>query len=600
MLRCSYRSSLTLPVLLFAASACGDDPDDLGPTDAGGGGNPDATMFERDMGAPDAGTDTGEDGGVAVMDAGPPDLGEPDLGQTDMGPPDAGAFGCAFPEPVTGVLDQTAEVMLDTSATELRPRDLGLLCGNTDPATRWAPQQIIAYEVPGSGPVAVRFSARSQGTSTLFDTVIQVRRGACASPPSFQNGRFPSPTCFEDSTGNVQQPDFRSEGAVQVTGGETIYFVVTGFSGGQVPQLEDEGPVTLSITPSVNEPPTLTTAEFLVFASDVFIPLTGSDPENNVRGAIINFRVGGQIADIYGIGSSDGDVSIIVFDELPGEVRNHIARPQLPVMVNGTPPPGVEGFLELRADTVGLNPALGTFVRNARVDQVGLRLYDDAYALSNELVVDVDLNAQVPTFGDACTVLCEEPYECNAGTCGPNPVAQAACDPMNTVDGGLSATSTASLVAVTIPAGSGGFGAPSCVPRSGTVSGEGVIDITIPSTGRFDLLATTETPITGNLDTFMYLRSDCVDPGSELACNNNIASANRASAISVQDIAPGQYALVVELLIPNPLTIPDEVGVDLRLRAIVGEGDACDPSGVVTRCEVGTCQGTAGAETCEL
>jgi len=600
MLRSVHPLTLLIP-FVAAVSACSGDGGDLDPADAGNGGNPDAAPADLGVsgdGGPDVSTDLGDpDGGET--DAGLPDTGPPDMGGT----PDMGAFACDFPDMITGVLDQEAVVAFDTSASELRPRDLGLLCGNTDPATKWAPQQIVAYQVPGTGPVAVRFSTRNMGTSGNFDTVVQIRRGNCEMPPPLEDGRFPSPTCFEDSSQSLQSPDFRSEGAIQATGGEMLFFVVTGFSGGRVPQLDDQGMVTLSITPSANEPPTLTDASAFVFGPDVAIRLDGDDPDGNLRGAIVNFRIGGQIVDIYGAGTTDGDIAAIVFAERPNEIVNQVGRPQIPIMVPANPPPGVQGLFELNADDVGLNPAIGSFMANVGIEQIGIRVFDEDFAISQEVVADVSYDPPRVGFGEDCsTSFCADPYLCEADVCSASQLAQLTCDPANLVDGGLSETSLTSELVVSIPPGDPAFGTPSCVPEGRAEAGEGVVAIDIPSTGRFDFVATTDTDVTAGRDTIMYLRSDCLDPRTELAgaCNDDIAADNDRSAFEIQDIAPGPYFLFVEFEAFSPLGRPFDIGVDLRLRPIVGEGEACDPAGQTSRCDVGMCQGPAGAETCQL
>ncbi|MEM9114050.1 MAG: hypothetical protein AAGD10_10870 [Myxococcota bacterium] len=596
MMRCARQSSLSIFALLLFATACGDSPGDLGPADAGTGENPEDMGV---VGLPDASTDLGPDASMdmgMVMDAGTPDLGTPDMGR-----PDAGAFACDLPQVVTGVLNETIQVSFDTSATELRPRDLGLLCGNSDPATRWAPQQIIAYEVPGNGPVAVRFSTRNAGTSTNFDTVVQVRRGSCDAPPPLEDGRFPAPSCFEDATESLQAPDFRSEGAIQAAGGEILYFVVTGYSGGTVPQLDDQGAVTLDITPTSNEPPRLDDASPYIFGQDLFIRLNGDDPDGNVRGAILNFRIGGQVADIYGIGTADGNVSAIVFDQRPNEVRNYVGRPQVPFMLPSAPPPGVDGVFVLDAQVVGLNPTLSQFIQNAGIQQLGVRVFDDAFAISEERIVDVILNGRRADFGESCvSAICAEPFVCEADVCGPGAAAQMACDPMNVIDAGLSDTSSVSEVMVRIPFGAGAFGTPSCVAPGTAEAAEAVLAVEIPAAGRFDLLATTDNETTGTRDTIMYLRQNCVNPQSQLACNDDIEQGNDASAVEVLDILSGTYFLIVEPARRTPLTQSIDLGVDLRLRPVVGQGQACDPAELLSRCEVGSCQGAAGAETCTL
>lgn len=600
---------ITSFLLVFAIAACGDDGGDgLGGADASGqngeltDAGADASADADLDGAVDA--DAGADATVGIPDADATpseDAGVPDADAA--APEDAGAFACAFPNVVTGVLGQSVDVALDTSSTDLRPRDLGLLCGNTDPAVRWAPQAIVQYEVPGTGGVAVFFTTRNSGTAANFDTVIQVRRD-CASPPPFEDGRFPEPTCFEDSTANTSSPDFRSEGTVQATGGETLFFVVTGFSEGIVPGLDDRGPVTLRITPEANEPPTLTGAVPFVFGNDVYVRLSGTDPDDNVRGAIMNFRVNGAVLDIYGAGTNDPNISALIFDPAPGEVRNAIARPQIPLFLTAPPPSGVEGEWNLEDSRVNLTPTLGSFLASG-IQQVGIRLYDTSYALSAEQVVNVVFNAQRVGYGEDCAAdLCEQPYLCESNVCSATTVAQNACDPANVIDSGLVATSTAyasQQTTVRVPPGLGGFGTPSCVAAGNAAAREVVVGVSVPAAGRYDLLASTDTDVTGTLDTIISLRTTCLDPRTEVpdGCSDNISGSNRASAIAILDAAPGDYFLLVEPAGTSGSIQARDVGIDFELRPVVGAGAQCDPAGVTSRCDVGTCTADGNLFTCQ-
>lgn len=603
MMQCVQKALVPLLLCSLAGFACGDDSGDgLGGRDAGAEDADAGLSGDVDSGSgdlPDARPDVG------APDA-EPDAGIEDLGPEDTGTVDAGAFACAFPETLEGVLDGQVEITVNTAEGDLRPRDLGLLCGNTDPATQWAPQRIVAYEVPGTGGIAVSFSARRVGTPTNFDTVIQVRRD-CDSPPRFEDGRFPALTCFDDSGVNPNAPDVRSEGTIQAQGGELLYFVVTGFSGGgPVPNSIDEGPVQLRISATANEPPQLTEATAFVNGNDVIIRLDGDDADGNVRGAIMNFRIDGQLLDIYGSGNPDRDASTLIFDVASGELDNYLKRPPTPLLFDAFPPSSVQGNFELLASQITLNPPLGGFISSNGISQLGLRLYDTAFAVTDEVLADVVVGAGFVGYGEACdAALCEEPLACDMGICGASAIGQTTCSATNVIESGLAPNPgeyAATTIGAQIPSGPGGFVAPSCVSDDSAAGAEVVVSVTVPAGGAFDLVADTDNATTGTTDTLVHVRSDCIDPRTEVvgSCNDDIDGSTSASAIELRDLAPGTYAVVVERWTTSPPVVPTDVGLDLALRPVVGQGETCDPAGVESRCAPGTgCQTVDMTSTCQ-
>ena len=591
-----FRSSV-LPAFLLAVAglvalpACSDGG--TSGLDASGGTDGAA---ERDASTEaDGGPTDGRPDGMA--DSGTPDSGMRDMGVPEMGPPDMGAFVCAGQIEVEGNLDDSAVVAFDTSMTELRPRDLGLLCGNTDPATQWAPQQIVAYRVPGSGGVAVEFDATGSGTDRQFDTVIQVRTD-CGSPPPLERGLFPAMSCWDDSGTNTNAPDRRTRGTYQATGGETIYLVVTGYSDSR--NGVDRGRVELEISAYPNEPPVLNGAVAFRFGSDLVVRLDGEDPDDNVRGAIVNFRRGGAIFDIFGQGVADPVRSALVFDRRPGEVANLLRRTTPPLYLLPGPPASGGGDWDLPNSVVRLNPPLGDFLAANRIDEVGIRVYDDAFAATAEVIAPLVSDAVRVGFGESCERnLCDRPLQCEMNLCGPSEDASVFCDPANRTDANLAARPgefASRQVTVSIPPGPAAFSAPSCVASGQTAAAEAVVAVEVPAGGSFDLLASTANSITGNLDTVVHVRSDCLDPRTELACNDD--AVGRSSAVEARDLGPGTHVVMVErrtTAIPN---IADTAAVDVSLRPVVGIGESCDPAEITSRCATGTCQDEGSGPVC--
>ena len=93
-------------------------------------------------------TDTG------MGDSDMPDSSMPDSTRPDTPPPPEDV--CTAPIDVVGEIG-TVSVSGNTSTTMLRPRDLGADCGNAE-AARFAPQEVVAYQVPGTEPVGVLFT----------------------------------------------------------------------------------------------------------------------------------------------------------------------------------------------------------------------------------------------------------------------------------------------------------------------------------------------------------------------------------------------------------------------------------------------------------
>lgn len=535
-------SKTFVPIFCVAVTACSESTE---PADAG---------------FPDAGTvDTGPvDIGV---DAGTPDMGEPDMGTPDAGPP----FACEQPMRVDGVLDQAVSVMLDTTMTETRPRDLGGNCGNTASELRWAPQEVLEFHVPGTGLVGVTFDTAFPETDATFNTVVQIRE-TCERVPA---SNFP-PRCFDD----IGPMQYQSQGGFEAMGGDVVYIIVTGFSRPPAGQgTVDTGRVRIDFTVRANTAPTITSGSVILAQDDTIITVSGSDAEMGAAGVVMAFYIGDTQLDIYGDGVADeNDVFSVPFEMLP----------------TGT------DFVDAQATVFGAQVNLTGYLRGVGATTVRARVYDQAWAVSDTLDIMIQ-EGQIIGLGEQCDILgvvCGAPLVCGAsGTCEATPEVAAACGAAI----GIPLTVSTTTATVTNQTGTTGAGAGVFVPEDGCVAqAQGVIGaetiyaLEVPAGALVDLLVTTDVPGTGDTDTIIYLRSQCESVSTELACNDDRVQGDLQSDIQALSVGPGTYYLFVERYGGlNMGTAPHEVQVTVR--PVRSSGQSCDDAGVLNRCAGGAC-----------
>lgn len=299
---------------------------------------------------------------------------------------------------VDGALGVTASVTFDTTMTGERPRDLGA-CGNYASTAMWARQEIVEYRVPGSGMVTVAFDTRFAETTFGFNTLVQVR-SACRDIPS---GTFP-PTCFDDSAAG----DARASGAVTANGGDTLYFVVTGYSDPPAAAMQlDEGVVRFDVTPSANTPPELDDAIVIIVDRP---PVSGQDNDpaivevvaRDTEGPLLGFTLGlttprGRV-DFNGDGVGDADdVLVFGFDEVLG-AGPYTARTEITPLDDGW--------------------RIAAYCRTVTCTQAEISVFDRGYVRSAPRTVSV-AEGMVVGRDIACdrTNLCDDGLLCAAGFC---------------------------------------------------------------------------------------------------------------------------------------------------------------------------------------
>jgi hypothetical protein len=256
---------------------------------------------------------------------------------------------------------------------------------------------------------------------------------------------------------------------------------------------------------------------------------------------------------------------------------------------------------------------LGLAAVPADAAAVDVRAVDAAGVRSAASVTAPRIDGTLVGRGGACDGLrgpgvCLGELECpttgpDAGTCTPSPAVTAAC----AAAASLALTELADgrrqgTFPVAIEAGPGAFRYPfqqcpegdlsSAVPR--TQGREHVVRLTIPP-GRWDLLATSRGAT--SLDTLLYVRRDCDDPESTLACADDIdvAANDLYTALEVRDQAGGMAGtmlfLIAELWDGPVGATTERFDVDVVLRPVRASGESCDPTFVADRCADRPCRG---------
>jgi len=519
----------------------------------------------------------GDDDGATPVDAGRGD-GE---GPRDSGPPapDAarppGLGTCAMPQMVTGVLGTTM-VDFDTTDGVAGMLDFGSECGLAMPTSR-PPQVVIAYVVPGTGHVAVEFTLVNAVTSDGFDTVVQVRRGMCSATPS--NAVYPE-SCFDDGADG----DARSSGVVDAMGGDTLYFVVTGY--GNPPYSMDfvsEGPGRIDFTASANTPPTATAGEVRVYDARTEIEATGGDADGDADGVLVTFLdAAGMPVDLDGSGAADGADDVLVgFDaDLSG-------------MTTFT---AVATVVDYDRTTT-----LTERLRTAAATQARLQVIDTGDAVSTPpITVALRALTEVGVAG-ACDAMrvCSRELSCDATSmmCVADAARVTACGahmPI-TLAFPTGAMSTTTLVTGSIAAGAGIFTG-SC----GGTGPEAIYSVTVPGaagvpTSPVDILLTTAVTATDvDTDTVLHVRGTCVDPTTEPAgaCSDDVDATTIQSTVEVLNATARTYYVFIDLY-GGATSAATPFGLQVSYRPVLATGTACDPAGMQNRCAGGDCPGGA-------
>jgi hypothetical protein len=518
---------ILLPVLFTGALGCGDDgmaPGDGSMLDGGGMDGP---------------------GLDSSRDAAPPPV----------------LPTCAMPRMVQGEIGMVT-VTGDTTGGAAGSLTLGEGCGGMGAAAQF----VVAYEAPGSGPVAIEFTTVDPGTPMTFDTVVEVRTDCAMAPDAVGQ------TCFDDSG-----MDLRSTGITSAMGGDTVFFVVTGYAGSMAPNT-DEGPFTLQITARANNLPTVTGGEVRALMTRAEVEISGTDTDGDgalgFRARFVDMAGMPVDMDVDGDGSLDGNEVVAPFDnDLTGMM-----------MFTGT------------TDFAELGEAL-RFAMPGMPTHADVEIIDEAFAFGPMMRVPVRYLTEV-----GLGAMCTGDNVCAAGlTCDATMVCVAAPEVLTACTGATALTvapptttiTTASATG-TIMMGDGLFNG-TCTdfaklsPVEASAGREALYSVVVPA-GMVDLVARTDQAGTMDTDTIVYIRSNCPDPITTRACSDDIDTEGEiyTSLAEVRDAPAGTYTVFVEVFGGvDEGSAPFELQVGLR--PVLATGAACDPMGVMNRCAGGAC-----------
>lgn len=533
----SIRPSVVLfSSLFFSVSACGGDDSKSPETDAG--------------------TDTG-----TALDVGTPDT------ATDAGP---APLSCGLPEAVTLALDTPTTLSGDTRGGDRGVLDLGPDCGNYD-ATNWAPQHVYAVAIPeGANALRARFLVDGTDEAFLPAAVLQVRT-SCTTVP--------------EATGCLE-----NDGGIVVTGGATVYLVVTGYSGvGELSggMYTDEGEYALEITAGVNTTPTIVNATYGVFGDRLEFRLTADDTDGNLDRMVVGILNEAEALltfpyDADGNGAAD-----------PARLFNDFAAPEEGVTTLLNTVPIYRGFVTDALAAAGAAKAVFYAI--------------DVYGSFAMTIVPLTEFTERGV-GEACATEEEPTVEClsftacdpKSSTCVLDPAIEAACAAATPIEVAVPVTTaTTATVTGTLPMTGDGVLMSTC--RAVNVP-ETLYTVTVPA--NTDLLATTDVAASGTSDTVLYVRATCSDyrtqpddlDTTELVegCNDDVdyEGDNFRSTVELRDLVPGTYTVAVE-----PYSRPTTAiayGLKVSLRPVLGEGAECDTAGVLSRCATGICASAGG------
>ncbi|MCB9603196.1 MAG: hypothetical protein H6720_23005 [Sandaracinus sp.] len=488
----------------------------------------------------------GDDDGMIEVDGGPIGM-DGDVMLPDSGPlPDGGPGMCSDGRAIT-LTAGTQQITGDTTDAP-STRVLGEGCGGEAVG-----QELLAFQIPGSGEVGVSFSLAND--STEFDTTVEVRPAGCDD--------VTDALCFDD----ISLFDPRSEGSFIAEGGETVYVIVTGYDA------EALGPWAMDVNVVVNPTAPVLTSGTALRVDDVRVDLAlvGTD--------------------------ADGDASYFAAAFLD-ESGNPIG---LDLDEDPATPDDTEFFFDFSESVLGMTsftaPArvggLDDFPELAAATQIRIRLYDafdlESDSMTFDLVDVTESGLEGPCVDGES--ICADAFVCTDAVCALPPAAVTAC-------GGATALTltpgTASVQTAAIAAGDGGIVA-SCGDTEGD---EALYTVTVPA-GAFDLVATTVRAANDveSVDTVVYVQTTCGDPYSEgeTGCSDDVGddeTEDYRSTVELRDVAAGTYTVGVELW--GGATEASTVELAITLRPVLPGGSACDPMGQANRCATGECVGAPG------
>lgn len=178
----------------------------------------------------------------------------------------------------------------------------------------------------------------------------------------------------------------------------------------------------------------------------------------------------------------------------------------------------------------------------------------------------------------------EPPEECDDG----NTMPGDGCSPGCQVEAMCGSTVTPLATGAKVIGSTAGLSNVSQGSCGGGSSGEQIYQFTVYDTTGVSI--TTDFPET-DFNTAIYIRSDCGNPGTQLACASNGMLGDTVMA----SLSPGTYYVFVDGI----AGMSGNFGLQVNLTPVLPAGSPCDPTGVMNTCAPGlTCIDSGGGPVC--
>jgi hypothetical protein len=438
------------------------------------------------------------------------------------------------------------------------------------------PERVHSFTLPAGPRVRLTADTTESATAAGLDTVVYLRT-RCLDPAS-------GLACNDDTTVPSARP-LASRAQVELDGGGGVLVVVDGydpFSFGPyglrvraVPALPPDSPCDPSGQLDACRVGTICTSattgspHCAAGTPPVLGPLAAQILEN------------GRSLRIWLSGSDvDADAQVVHVDYLDaGGQRVGSAERGLPAAAQGRTSFGA--LVVLTQD--------GFVGRLPTAQRVRAWLIDAAQLTSAPASTDIVV-APVRHLGESCDSgglldLCQGELVCPQGQCAVPAAAPPACAAAQPVTASMS-------IAAELDPGPGVFES-SCATSRGFA--ERLYRVTLARTS--DLVAATNVdPTSPNLDSVVYLRRTCTDPGTQLGCNDDASPTDARSRLALTDLPAGDYFLMVDGSFAGAgFVATGAFGLDIEIIPVAGAGEPCGTSvdgGVpVGRCASGlACQ----------
>jgi hypothetical protein len=280
------------------------------------------------------------------------------------------------------------------------------------------------------------------------------------------------------------------------------------------------------------------------------ISIVGDDPDGDIQQAMLSIiNDSGAVIDLNGDGIAGDEFAFGTDPALPGNLT-------------------VNAQIEFLGP---INPAFLDTLASVR-----MRLVDSA-GTSTPMVTAPIAHGTLVGEGGTCGPLdleCQGELMCTATIC---------TEPTSAVDACAAADASAGITASGTYQVNLAIGAPDNFAGScfyDTNYGEQILKVTVPGPSQMRVTADSSVAPSGaDIDTYLYLRSSCTDPSTEMACNDDIGGgpAPLASLVSAA-LTPGTYYLVVDGSSEYPGYTPwGDVGVSVTMTPLLDPGAPCIP-----------------------